>query len=197
MVSAKGLRLFGTGFLAAAVLAAGLFFWDRSIQRDESRQTAAARLTVGEQLVIPVAARSPALPFRVQTVEFSGGGWFDLEAARGDVVVMFFMAAWCPTCLPEAKALARIQQRYGDRGVSVLVLDVDLRETEFELQGFSDQVGPNELTWAFDAESRIIRAYEVTGLDATVIIDREGYIAYVDAYPTPLEVLESLIAAVL
>ena len=107
------------------------------------------------------------------------------------------MAAWCLTCEPEARALARIHDKYGSRGVQILVVDVDQTETEFELQGFSDRVGPNGYLWAMDAGAVITRLYGVQGLDATIMIDREGRVAYVDAYPTPYELLESVVEALL
>ena len=78
-----------------------------------------------------------------------------------------------------------------------MIVDIDLTETDLELQGFSERFGPNGNLWVFAGESDIVRKYGVKGLDGTIIIDRDGRIAHVDRYPTPYEVLDSLVAALL
>ena len=90
-----------------------------------ARSPAAAR-----DLVLPPAQRKPAAPFRLATASFADGSVFDLAQARGNVVVLFFMAAWCTTCIPEARALNALYEEYGDRGLSVLAIDIDPRDTE-------------------------------------------------------------------
>lgn len=180
-------RDFAAGFAVAAILAIG-WAW---------LGAAPDSATVGKRLAIPVAERTAAPQYQIQAVEFAGGQVFDLAAARDDVVVMFFMAAWCVTCEPEASALARIHDKYKDRGVQVLVLDVDQTETEIELQAFSDRIGPNGYLWAITGASDILRMYGAKGLDGTIMIDREGRVAYVDTYPTPYVVLEQVVEALL
>ena len=58
------------------------------------------------------------------------GSVFDLTDERGNVVVLFFMAAWCTTCIPEARALNALYEEYGDRGLPILAIDIDPRDTE-------------------------------------------------------------------
>ena len=186
---------FGVGFAAAALLAIGWVWIGGNSQPDPD--TAGLVETVGARLLTPGAERPVAPQFQFQTVDWVGGELFDLEAARGEVVVLLFMAAWCLTCEPEARALARIHNKYSGQGVTVLIVDIDLTESEIELQAFSDRIGPNGNLWALAADSNIVRKYGVKGLDGTIMIDREGRIAYVDLYPTPYEVLDSVIEALL
>ncbi len=78
-------------------------------------------------LVLPPAQRRPAAPFRLATASFADGSVFDLTHERGNVVVLFFMAAWCTTCIPEARALNALYEEYGDRGLRILAIDIDPR----------------------------------------------------------------------
>ncbi len=124
------------------------------------------------------------------------GGTFTLSAQRGKPVILFVMAYWCGTCVPEAKALARLHRRYGDR-VVIVALDVDPSSTPERLQAFRAQVGAPDYVWAFDRGNRVAQAYRVRSLDTTFIINQAGEIVYSDAYPTPYETLEAQIRRLL
>ncbi len=151
----------------------------------------------GQRIVQPVEQRAPALPVRLQTASFGDGSVFDISTERGNVVILYFMAAWCTTCIPEAQALAQIHETYADRGVRVLVLDVDVTENEGDLAGFREQAGNGEHLWAMDVDDQVARTYNVRLLDTTIFIDREGRIAYVDGSPTSYDVLAAIIEALL
>ena len=135
----------------------------------------------------------PAPDFTVTTLD---GGTFTLSAQRGKPVILFVMAYWCGTCVPEAKALARLHRRYGDR-VTIVALDVDPSSTPERLQAFREQVGTPDYVWAFDRGNRVAQAYRVRSLVTTFIINQAGEIVYSDAYPTPYETLEAQIRQLL
>ena len=73
------------------------------------------------------------------TVAPTGARPYSLSENGGNVVVLYFMAAWCVTCIPEAQALARIHEEYGPRGVDVIILDVDRAENERDLLRFKEE----------------------------------------------------------
>ncbi len=148
-------------------------------------------------LVLPPAQRRPAAPFRLATASFADGSVFDLTHERGNVVVLFFMAAWCTTCIPEARALNALYEEYGDRGLSVLAIDIDPRDTETQLARFRRLAGNGRYLWARDLAQNVIRTYGVRALDTTIVIDRTGKIAYIDAFPTGHERLQIVIEALL
>jgi thiol-disulfide isomerase/thioredoxin len=157
----------------------------------------AALLATGQRIVRPAGERAAAAPIRLQTASFGDGSVFDISAERGNVVILYFMAAWCFTCIPEAQALAQIHETYADQGVRVLVLDVDVTENEDNLAGFREQAGNGEHLWAMDVDDEVARSYNVRLLDTTIFIDREGRIAYMDGSPTSYEVLAAIIEALL
>lgn len=154
-------------------------------------------LVLGRRLVIPASARLDAAPFEVQT-SFGGGGTFALDAdAAGSITLVFFMAAWCPTCPGEAIALRQLHEDYRDRGVTVLIVDVDQEEGEPELAAFRELTGNADHYWALDRDFVVARALEVNTLDATIVIDAQGRIAYRDGSPTPYEDLAAVVDALL
>ena len=128
----------------------------------------------------------PAPDFSVPTLD---GGTFRLADQRGKPTVIFFMAYWCPTCVPEAQALAKLHQEYGDK-VAILALDIDPSSSPQQLKRFKEWAGNPDYTFGFDKDNVVLQKYKVRSLDATVIIDAEGKIVYQDAYPTPYERLK-------
>jgi thiol-disulfide isomerase/thioredoxin len=135
----------------------------------------------------------PAPDFSVPTLD---GGTFTLSAHRGRPVVLFIMAYWCGTCVPEAQALARLHQAYGDR-LTIVALDVDPSSTPERLQTFRQWAGEPGYVWAFDQGQRVAQTYRVRALDTTIIINQVGEIVYRDAVPTPYQTLQQQIAQLL
>lgn len=125
--------------------------------------------------------------FSVPTLD---GDTFSLADQRGKPAVVFFMAYWCPTCVPEARALQKLHEEYGDQ-VSILALDVDPSSSPEELQGFLEWAGNPTYPFGFDKDNAVLKKYKVRSLDATVIIDAGGNIVYRDAYPTSYETLKA------
>jgi cytochrome c biogenesis protein CcmG, thiol:disulfide interchange protein DsbE len=113
----------------------------------------------------------PAAPFTLKTFE---GGEIALERLRGRVVVVNFWASWCyPACYEEAPALARAWERYKDRGL--VMIGIDIQDKEEPAKKFLAQFGhtfPN----APDPAGRVSVDYGVYGVPETFFIDRAGRI---------------------
>lgn len=119
-----------------------------------------------------------------------------LSELRGKPVAMYFVAAWCFTCIPETQAWANIYPDIKD-DAEVIIFDIDANETEDDLLRFKNQAGGADHLWAMDEGSAIVRAFEIPTLDSTVIIDAEGRIAYQDFSPTGEGKLRDELAKVL
>jgi len=135
----------------------------------------------------------PAPDFTVPTLD---GRTFTLSEQRGKPVILFAMAYWCGTCVSEARALAELHQKYGDR-ISIIALDVDPSSTPERLQNFREWAGEPDYVWAFDKGNRVAQAYTIRRLDTTIIINQAGEIVYTDASPTPYQTLEEQIRKLL
>jgi peroxiredoxin len=110
------------------------------------------------------------------------GPRFSLAAQRGHPTVVFFMAAWCTSCLLESNALGRIQQRYGN-GVRIALVDIGRGDSPQALQSFVQRSQGPSRYWLLDADGTIASAYGVQSLDTTYVIDKRGHVAYSNSFP--------------
>ncbi len=143
------------------------------------------RSTAGPSESSPGRAVAP--DFRVVSLD---GKTFQLSAARGKVVALYFAAAWCPTCIPEAQAWTQIYQRYHSRGLEVVMLDVDSAEGASHWADFRQRTGDGPQLWALDQGLSIASSYGVTSLETSILIDRQGRIAERHRSTVPLQQLQ-------
>lgn len=124
------------------------------------------------------------------TVSTLDGSEFSLNAHRGTPTIIFFMAYWCGTCIPEAQALARLNEEYGN-AINIIAIDIDVTSSVDALNQFKLASGNGEYTWAFDYDQLVSISYRVRALDTTLILDADGYIIYRDERPTDYVTLKS------
>lgn len=167
---------------AVAMFAAGV--WRVTMWSDPSttQATAPSPLSTADS-----GGQAPSL--EVATVD---GGTFTIPA-DGRPTVVFFMAGWCATCIPEAEALAAIHRDLGQQ-VAILAVDADPQDPLSSLRAFIDRVGDPGYAWAHDPNGAAVTAFQVKALDTTVVIDADGTVVYRDAYPTDEDTLRQAIA---
>ena len=100
-------------------------------------------------------------------------GTVRLEEFLGDVVVMNFFAASCPSCLKDLPVFQEVYEELRDEGVSVVgvgILD--------DYRTLSELVSDMELTYpsGHDSDNAVARAYGLRGMPTTVFIDGNGII---------------------
>src|SRR5690348_5935985 len=94
------------------------------------------------------------------------GGHFALAAQRGKVVVLYAMAAWCTSCVPESTALGQLARTDGRRGVETLLVDESPQtDTSQAVRDFRARAQGPDRVWVIDRGGAIARAYGVTALD--------------------------------
>jgi peroxiredoxin len=101
-------------------------------------------------------------------------GTRDLYDFRGRVVVIDFWATWCDVCTAEMKYFVRAQQSFGDR-LAVLTVTPDSRDVAATYLRFSNIALPV----VEDAAGAISRAYSISKIPVTVVLDRKGNVSYV------------------
>ena len=106
----------------------------------------------------------------VQLTDLDGRSW-DLAELRGSVVIVNFWATWCPPCKEEMPSLQRLYGKYEARDdfevLAILYRDLpDAARTFVTQNGFAFPILPDN--------DRTARAYGVTGVPETYIIDRNG-----------------------
>jgi cytochrome c biogenesis protein CcmG/thiol:disulfide interchange protein DsbE len=103
------------------------------------------------------------------------GSRVSLRELRGKIVVLNFWASWCAPCRNEAPALEQVWETTQDRGV--VVLGVTYLDAAGASQAWIEEMGitfPSGL----DPQSQISKAYAVTGVPETFLIDRQGNVAW-------------------
>ena len=140
-----------------ALIAASLvgFWW---LGRSES-SSATSRSPIQDQ---------PAPDFALDDLE---GRTVRLSDLRGQVVLVNLWATWCPPCLAEMPDLAALYQTYKSEGFVILGVDDQERA-----QTVADFVARNPVPYPIllDPDSRVARAYGVSYLPASFLIDRRG-----------------------
>ncbi len=101
------------------------------------------------------------------------GSTLSLTSLRGRAVVLNLWASWCGPCRNEAPILERISQKYRDRGV--VVLGVNVRDTSRDAREFIADL-KTTFPSVRDGSDGTKGAYETRALPETFIIDPDGQI---------------------
>jgi cytochrome c biogenesis protein CcmG/thiol:disulfide interchange protein DsbE len=109
------------------------------------------------------------------TLTLFDGGTISLEDLRGKAVLLNFWASWCPPCRVEAPALQAAWERYKDK--EVVFLGVNIQDKEKDARAFIKEFGITYLNGR-DPSGRVSLDYGTWGIPETFFIDREGRITY-------------------
>jgi len=103
---------------------------------------------------------------------------------RGPVVMAFF-ATWCVPCAAEVPSLSALQERYRDKGLTVLGVSLDEADTLSEVRSFVRRL-PFSYPVLLDTEGRVAALYNPEhAMPLTVVIGRERRIRHVHRGYTP------------
>lgn len=126
------------------------------------------------QTLTPVAEKKIAPDL---TLDILDEGKLKLSDLRGKVVVVNFWASWCPPCRREMPSLERLKGLM--KGEPFEIVAINAGENEDEMTGFRVAMKP-ALTFrlALDSKADAMKAFSITGLPTTYVIDRQGQVAY-------------------
>jgi len=116
--------------------------------------------------------RGPALRLK----RFPDGAAVSLEAFADKLVLLNFWATWCTPCTVEMPTLEGLWREYGGRGLVVVGVSVDRDAPRAVLEPYIRNHG---LTFPIllDPDSRVARAWRVTGIPATFVVRPGGEVA--------------------
>jgi uncharacterized protein (TIGR03435 family) len=109
------------------------------------------------------------------------GATLDAATLRGKVVVLEFWATWCGPCVAAIPHLNDLADQFKDKSVRFIATTA---EDEATVQPFLKK-RPIHAWVALDTNRAMNKAFAVTGIPHTVVLDKEGNIAAI-AYPTEL-----------
>ena len=117
-----------------------------------------------------VARRAP--PFALTLFD---GKAIRLADLRGKAALLNFWASWCVPCRAEARALESAWQKFKDRGV--VFLGVNIQDKEEDARAFIKEFGITYLNGR-DESGKIAIDYGVWGIPETFFVDLNGRITY-------------------
>jgi thiol-disulfide isomerase/thioredoxin len=137
---------------------------------------AALVAAVATALLIAVPASNAASgsgPAPQFTLDSRAGSKISLAQYKGQVVMLNFWASWCGPCRQEMPLLENIYKKYNKMGFTLIGVNVEPDSKAAE--GFLQQT-PVSFPVIYDKDSTVSKAYDVSGMPSTVIIDRKGNI---------------------
>ena len=118
-----------------------------------------------------VSAVANKMPFFTEK-NIAASGKVNSTDFAGKVVLVNFWATWCPPCRKEIPFLISLQDKYKDKGFSVIGISLDDGGSRAVSQ-FLDKLGVNYPVFIGDA--KISRAFGgVMGIPVSFLVDREG-----------------------
>jgi thiol-disulfide isomerase/thioredoxin len=120
----------------------------------------------------------PALPLHADA--WVQGEPTTLAAMRGDVVLLYFFATWCPHCEEVRPAMIDLADHYGPIGVHVIGFVNDSQGQTVESVKAMLPVKGYQFPVVFDAKARTYAQYSGSKIPDVVLIDRAGRVRYHD-----------------
>lgn len=101
----------------------------------------------------------------------ANGDWLDLAERRGEPVLVHFWGAWCALCRLMDGTVARIAQDHAVVGVALQSGSAPEVRAYLEENALS-------LPVVLDPDGRVARAWGVSGVPASFVLDAEGRIRF-------------------
>lgn len=121
----------------------------------------------------PSLIKAPAPDFALRSLNNAN---VRLSEHLGQVVLINFWATWCGPCRQEMPLLEVLHAKYQRAGLVLLGVNIDE-----ERDAAIEMAQTLQITYPilFDERKDVSRAYRVSTMPLTVLIDREGLVRYV------------------
>jgi peroxiredoxin len=120
-----------------------------------------------------------------------------LDQWKGKVLVVNFWATWCEPCRKEMPEFVKAQAAFGAKGLQFVGIAIDQPD---KIRQFSQELNLNypSLVGGYGAlELSKTLGNKIMALPFTVIIDRNGGVAYTQLGPIRADKLDSIVAKLL
>jgi thiol-disulfide isomerase/thioredoxin len=127
-------------------------------------------------------------------LETLDGDTLALGRLKGHAVLINFWATWCAWCKYELPALQAVHEKYQNKGL--IVVGVDVEEPRSLVEAYVHRYGVS-FPIVLDMEGFTAEAYRIHGLPMTYFVDRDGTIVHVQRGAMREDELERLVHAAL
>jgi thiol-disulfide isomerase/thioredoxin len=107
------------------------------------------------------------------TLKTFDGQEITLSQLKGKVVLLDFWATWCTPCRESIPHLIQLYKNYRESGFELIGMNVDRGDLEVVRRYIQSMDIPYPIV---TTPEEVVRAYRVTGIPATFLIDKEGKI---------------------
>ncbi len=123
---------------------------------------------------------TPAAALDVET--WLNGPPQDMAALKGNVVIVWFFATWCPHCKQTMPDMAALKQRFAGKPVRLIGITNNSRgqTTELAAAFVSDPQWGFTYPVATDRNGSTSLAYEGTGIPSAALVDKKGIVRWAD-----------------
>jgi uncharacterized protein (TIGR03435 family) len=133
------------------------------------------------QSVGPKVGDAPPLLHATELLQAPPDAKFDAESLRGKVVVLEFWATWCGPCVAAIPHLNGLSDKFAGQPVQFIAITAEDQAT---VESFLKK-RPMKAWIALDTDRAMNKAYDISSIPHTVVLDRDGKIAAI-TYPTTL-----------
>ena len=129
----------------------------------------------------PPTIGEPAREYTAATLE---GEQVSLASLRGKAVLLNLWATWCTPCRMETPYLQSVYEEHRDDGFEIVGISMDTGDAADDVAMFVDEYDVT-YTILHDPRMRGMELYNVLGLPATFLIDRDGILRWMRYGPIP------------
>jgi thiol-disulfide isomerase/thioredoxin len=101
------------------------------------------------------------------------GKTFKLSSQRGNPVIIFFGATWCPACRSEMPYYKALYEKYAKQGLKFLYIDIN--ESTKRVTRFAKENSFPYLV-LLDSDGSVANDYNITGVPTLILVDKQGNI---------------------
>ena len=129
----------------------------------------------------PPQVGAPAREYAAATLD---GDTVSLGSLRGQVVLLNLWATWCAPCRAETPYLQSVYEEHRDDGFTIVGISMDTGDAVDAIAMFVEEYEVG-YTILHDPKMLGMDLYQVLGLPATFLIDREGVLRWMRYGPIP------------
>lgn len=157
--------------------------FDKFAQRYNALSKRVKKSSIGLELKAMVAeigktaVGQPAPDFKASTPE---GEMLSLSSLKGKYVLIDFWASWCSPCIAEVPNVKAVYDEYKAKGFEILSVSLDNDKAKW-----MSAIAKHNLNWKHISTLKgwdcgIAEKYNVTGVPAMILLDKEGRIVTKD-----------------
>lgn len=118
------------------------------------------------------------------------GEKFKLSDFRGKPAIIEIFSTWCGICISETDDFRKVLNNFPD--INIISIDIDPTETDQDIKRFVRAYAEGFDRWFFARDTdQVAIKYGAPFTGTTILLDKDGRIAYRDSYSTSYEKLES------